>query len=71
MIELARLSDYTSREKVAIVMLEVVYYGREMTTRQIATRVGLSWKEANEMMNDISRVVPVYKEGLCWRKVDD
>lgn len=72
-MKLARLSDYTSRERVAIATLEVVHYGRAMTTREIAARVGLSWKEADAMMNDISRVVPIFKDeaDYCWKRSCD
>jgi hypothetical protein len=72
MMEFIRIQppdDYTPQERAALITFRLLA-GDELTTMQIAERVGVSWHGASAMMERISRVVPVYREGCHWRKLE-
>lgn len=70
-MKLVRLSDFTARERAAIVTLEIVAYGREMTTAEIAQRVEVTWHGARDLMNAVSRVVPVRCDNGYWHRIEE
>ena len=58
--------DYTAQERAALITLEI-FAGAELTTAEIAQRVGVTYQGARAMMDKISRVVPVYVDNGLWR----
>lgn len=58
--------DYAAQERAALVTFLVVT-GAELTTAEIAERVGITPRGALLIMDKISRVVPVYQYGGRWR----
>jgi hypothetical protein len=60
MMEIVRLlqpDDYVPQERSALITYELMI-GREMTTQEIAERVGITRQAANVMMSRVVRVVP-------------
>lgn len=61
-----RIQEYTTQERAALVTFEIVT-GREMTTAEIAERIGTSRQSAWLLMQRVSRVVPVYQNNGRWQ----
>lgn len=63
------ISDYTAQERAALTAFYILE-GAEMTTAEIAERVGLTHQGAWSMMQRVARVVPVYQDEGRWRRFD-
>jgi DNA-binding IclR family transcriptional regulator len=63
------MADYSAQEKAAVVVWLLGNDGAEMTTNEIAARVGTSWGGAYRMMQRLSHVTPVVRDGSVWRMV--
>lgn len=61
--------EYTAQERAAMVTLKMAL-GEEATTAEIAEQFGMTWHGADKMMNRISRVIPLMKDGSRWKKFD-
>lgn len=70
-MELVRLSDYTPRERAALIAVDIVADERVMTTAEIAERLEMTWHGARDLMNDISRVISVRCTDGYWHKTRD
>lgn len=55
----------TAQERAAIVAWDLAQ-GRRMTTRQVATMTGLSMRGARALLSRMSRVIPIYRDGMHW-----
>ena len=63
-----RITEFVAQERAAIVVYEIAANGTEMTTAEIARRVGVTHDGALKIMNRISRVVPIYPRNGVWTR---
>lgn len=61
-------ADYTAQERAALITFQLLE-GAQMTTSEIAQRIGVTYHGARYMMEKVSRVVPVYEDGGRWSRV--
>ena len=61
-------AEYTAQERASIVVYELCVNDRQMTTAEIAERVGTTSQGAWQMMQRISRVVPVDQRRGRWTR---
>ena len=61
--------ELTAQERAAMVTYDIIM-GRQLTTLEIARRIGITNMGAWKLMQRVSRVVPVYQDEGRWRILD-
>jgi len=58
--------DYTAQERAALVAWNLAH-GEGMTTANVAITTGLTWRSALDLMNRLSRVLPIAQKDGVWQ----
>jgi hypothetical protein len=58
--------DYTEQERAALVAWHLAH-GEGMRTQDVADTTGLTWRSALDLMNRLSRVIPIAQKDGVWQ----
>ena len=60
--------EYTSQERAMLVAWELCE-GTELTVKDVVRLTGLKRWAARRLLSRAARVLPVFKDGVAWRKL--
>ena len=65
-VALPDCNEYTTTERVALIVWWLCAKGKTMTTEEIAGRLDISYDGTRRMLNRISRVIPLHQVEGQW-----
>lgn len=68
-VSVFRFSEMDGTERAAHITARLLG-GERLTARQIAQQYGITPQWANETLNRVGRVVPVYRDSGLWRVLE-